>query len=85
MLKYIQEVYETKKQPTKLAVYHLFKLACERQGLQACSYKTFSQTIERRPQKEQAKKRQGRKAATQREAFYWELTYTTPRHGERAV
>lgn len=84
MLKQIAEAYESSKQPTKSAVYHSFRLACERQGLQPCSPKTFNQMITRRPREEQIRKRQGRKAATQQAAFYWELNYTTPRHGERA-
>jgi putative transposase len=83
MLKHIVEAYEDNKQPTKSAVYHSFRLACERQGLQPCSPKTFNQTIAFRPREEQIRKRQGRKAAAQQAAFYWELNYTTPRHGER--
>jgi transposase InsO family protein len=51
--------------------------------VQPCSLKTFSQAIDSRPKDEQARKRRGYKAAAQHEAFYWELTYTTPRHGER--
>jgi transposase InsO family protein len=85
MLKYIEEMYENKKQPTKSAVHNSFKLACERKGLQACSFKTFSQAIEIRSKEEQTRKRRGRKAAAQQEAFYWELTYTTPRHGDRPL
>jgi len=83
MQKFISEAYEDHKQPTKLAVYHSFRLACQRQGLQPCSLKSFSQAIDLRPREEQVRQRQGRKAARQYEAFYWELTYTTPRHGER--
>ncbi|MCB0164495.1 MAG: DDE-type integrase/transposase/recombinase [Anaerolineae bacterium] len=83
MHKFIGESYENNKQPTKIAVYHAFRLACRRQGLQPCSLKTFSQAIDLRPKDEQTRQRRGYKAAAQHEAFYWELTYTTPRHGER--
>ncbi len=84
MVKYIEEAYENKKQPTKSAVYHSFKRACQREGLPACSLKTFSRAIELRCKEEQVRKRQGRRAAAQHEAFYWELSYTTPRHGDRS-
>lgn len=83
MLKFIAEAYEDAKQPTKLSVYRSFSLACQRQGLQPCSAKTFNRTINLRPKEGQTRRRQGRKAGDQLAAFYWELAYTTPRHGER--
>src|SRR5690606_13766219 len=47
------------------------------------SYKTFSQAINHRPRQEQTEKREGRRAAYQQQSFYWELEFTTPRHGDR--
>src|SRR5262245_42286645 len=52
-------------------------------GVVTASYKTFCQAVKLRPSGQQALKRQGRRAAYQRQPFYWELEQTTPRHGER--
>lgn len=83
MAQFITDHYESFKQKKKQAVYGQFRLACEKQGIQPPSYKTFIAAIKQRPQQEQTQKRQGRKAAYQVAPFYWELEYTTPRHGDR--
>jgi transposase InsO family protein len=80
---FIREDYETLKQPPRAEVYGALVRACEAKGLVAPSYKTFSLAIQRRPRQEQVEKRQGRRAAYQVAPFYWELTPTTPRHGDR--
>lgn len=84
MEQFIADNYETFKQKNKQAVYGQFRLACEKQGVQPPSYKTFVAAIKQRPQQEQIRKRQGRKVAYQSAPFYWELEYTTPRHGDRS-
>jgi len=80
---FILEDYESLKQKTKIAVYGVLVRKCEEQGVAAPSYKTFAQAIQNRPRREQVQKRQGKRAAYQHEAFYQELSLTTPRHGDR--
>lgn len=80
---FIDNDYETIKQKRKFEVYAAFQLACERRGMLPASYKTFWKAIKLRPRYKQVEKRQGSKAAYKYKEFYWELTPTTPRHGER--
>lgn len=80
---FINNQYETNKQKRKSAVYASFRLACEQRGVLPASYKTFWKAVKSRPCYEQKVKRQGTKAAYKFKEFYWELTPTTPRHGER--
>lgn len=83
MKAFIANDYETLKQKNKAAVYGALVRKCEEQGIAAPSYKTFARAVQERPRTEQVKKRQGKRAAYQHEAFYQELTLTTPRHGDR--
>jgi len=80
---FIATGYETLIQKPKFAVYAALVRACDEQGLVAPSYKTFAAAIKQRPRHEQVAKRQGSRAAREEAAFYWELTLTTPRHGDR--
>lgn len=82
MNEFIENDYETHKQKSKSAVYSLYRLTCERRGVMPASYKTFCRAVKKRPRYEQIFKRQGRKAAYKDKEFYWEITPTTPRHGE---
>jgi putative transposase len=81
--RFILEDYETLKQKRMLEVYGALVRACEQSGVIAPSYKAFTKEVKRCSGYEQTKKRQGRRAAYQHESFYWELTRTTPRHGDR--
>jgi len=83
MNKFIEDSYETLKQKGKFAVYGQYLVECERQGIQAVSYKTFAAEINRRPKFEQTLKRQGARAAYSHEPFYYELSPTVPRLGDR--
>lgn len=83
MQRFITEDYEASKQKSKFTSWITLKLACEREGLVAPSYRTFRLAISRRPTHERVLKRQGRRAAYAHEAFYWYLEQTTPRHGDR--
>ncbi|MDJ0576321.1 MAG: hypothetical protein QNJ65_14270 [Xenococcaceae cyanobacterium MO_234.B1] len=83
MAKYIANDYETYKQKSKRAVYGALVNACEQQKTTVPSYKTFLKFCNSRCQYEQTKKRQGSRAAYEYEPFYWELEFTTPRHGNR--
>lgn len=80
---FIDHNYETLKHKFKYEVYGELLLACERQAIQAPSYKTFALAINRRPIEQQIKKREGRRRAYPHTMFYWELELTTPRHGDR--
>lgn len=82
---FIENDYETHKQKGKSAVYSAYSLACERRGVVAASYKTFCKAANQRPRYNQTLKRQGSKAAYKNKEFYWSLTPTTPRHGERPL
>lgn len=81
--RFIEDEYETLKQQSCLAVYAKLLKAGEEKGVQVPSYKTFCDEVEKRATAQQTLKRQGRRAAYQQEAFYWELELTTPRHGDR--
>lgn len=83
MEKFILEDYETLKQKRMWEVYGALVLACEQSAVIVPSYKAFTKEVKRRTGYEQTKKRQGRRAAYEYESFYWELTQTTPRHGDR--
>jgi len=80
---FITEEYETLKQQTKKAVYLKLTQEAERRNIAVPSYTTFLRRIKKRPVVQQVRKRQGARAAAQVQEWYWELEYTTPRHGER--
>jgi putative transposase len=82
MREFIEKKYETEKQQGKFAVYASYGEACKEHGVQPASYKTFAEALKRRPRHMQTSKRQGSKAAYKDKEFYWELTPTTPRHGD---
>lgn len=79
----IENDYETLTQKGVLAAYGALTIACEQQGTVIPSYKTFAKEVRARPQHIQVLKRQGPRAAYRHESFYWELSSTTPRHGDR--
>lgn len=83
MEKFIADDYETFKQKPKYAVYALFVKQCDAEGTIAPSYKTFVKSVNKRPQFEQIRKREGYRAAGKVEPFHWQLTQSTPRHGDR--
>ncbi len=80
---FIATDYETLKQKPRFEVYVALLRGCEAKGTTAPSFKTFTLAVNRRPREQQVEKRQGRRAAYQHSPFYWELTLTTPRHGDR--
>ncbi len=83
MAEYVANDYETYKQKSKRAVYGALVNACEKENTAIPSYKTFLKFCNSRCQYSQTKKRQGSRAAYESEPFYWELEFTTPRHGWR--
>jgi transposase InsO family protein len=82
---FITTRYETLTQQSLVAVWGLLTKTCTERGLLAPSYTTFRLAVRRRPRDEQTRKRQGQRAASAQEAFYWELTPTLPRHGNRPL
>ncbi|MFE4522467.1 TnsA endonuclease N-terminal domain-containing protein [Cytobacillus firmus] len=83
MKEYIDSEYETITQKTKSIVYKMLVDACEEKGYPSPSFKTFCLHVDKQTEYERAKNRTGRKAAYNKEPFYWYLEQTTPRHGDR--
>jgi len=83
LAEFIERDYETLKQKRRFEVYVAYTEECRERGIIAASFKTFCRAVRARPRYEQTSKRQGRRAAYVYEPWHWELTLTTPRHGER--
>jgi transposase InsO family protein len=77
--------YETLKQKRKFVVYAALQRACEERGLLAPSYPTFVRYVNHRPRQQQVARRQGPRAGAEAAPSYWELSLTTPRHGDRPL
>lgn len=80
---FIAEHFETPRQATASSVYLAYSRACEQQNLTALSRSTFYQRLSVRRSFEQISKRKGSKVAYNKSEWHWELTYSTPRHGDR--
>ena len=80
---FLEGDYETLKQRSKFSSWAVLKRACDEGGVVAPSYATFCKAVGRRPKFDQTLKRQGHRAAYVHEPFCWELSMTTPRHGDR--
>jgi len=88
MDRFISEHYETCTQRSMRATYAAFRRGCEAAGAQdpqlvPPSFETFRLRVKARSGPDQTRKRQGSRVAYQQEPFYWELSLTTPRHGDR--
>ena len=83
MTQAIENDFETLKQKSKYACWVALKYACEQQSVIAPSYRAFRRALGKRPRLEQTLKRKGRRAAYKYEPAYWDLSLTTPRHGDR--
>ncbi len=75
--------YEDKTQPSVTVAWGKYVLACEAEHVPHASFPTFAAGVRKRPRYEQMKKRMGNRAAYKYQPFYWYLTRTTPRHGDR--
>jgi putative transposase len=82
---FITERFETPTQAPAASVYRAYQRACEQQGIPSLSRCTFYARLQQRPQRVQTSKRKGSKAAYRHQPWYWELTYSTPRHGDRPL
>ena len=83
MTKFIKEKYLNLKQSNIQPVYTEFKQECINRGYDPISYYTFTKFVKEIPKYEKDKERKGRKAAYSEGEFYYELSLTTPRHGDR--
>jgi len=82
MDQHIESEYETIRQQGKHVAYGKFVAACEQAGLPAPSHTTYYRRIDQRERYPQIRKREGPRAAYPHEPFYWELSLSTPRHGD---
>lgn len=80
---FIENHYETARQPYTASVWVAYCQACEREGITPASLTTFGKAVKQRPQEVQTRKRQGKRAAHQIQKHHWYLEATTPKHGER--
>ena len=80
---YIQEHFETPTRPHAWAVYVAYRRECEARALIPLSAWTFYRRSKQRSGPAQVAKRQGTRAAYAATPWYWDLTQTTPRHGDR--
>jgi transposase InsO family protein len=80
---FIANDYETLKQKSRFAAWAGLVRRADQKGVRSPSYVTFCRAVARRPKFDQSLNRQGPRAAYRHELFYWELTRTTPRHGDR--
>jgi putative transposase len=82
---FIVEQFETSTQAPAASVYRAYQRACSQQGIPPLSRCTFYARLQQRPLHEQTSKRFGSIAAYRHQPWYWELTYSTPRHGDRPL
>lgn len=80
---FIENHYETARQPSTASVWAIYCQACEREGITPASLTTFGKAVKQRPQEMQTRQRQGKRAAHQIQKQYWVLEPNTPKHGER--
>ncbi|GAB4199574.1 MAG: TnsA endonuclease N-terminal domain-containing protein [Roseiflexaceae bacterium] len=81
----IENFYETLTEPNRRSVWSRLVAVCKEKGLIAPSYETFCRTVANRDQYKQVRSRRGERAAYQCEEFFWDLEWSTPRHGDRSV
>ncbi|MFL5700939.1 MAG: TnsA endonuclease N-terminal domain-containing protein, partial [Ktedonobacteraceae bacterium] len=80
---FIAEQFETSTQPHARAVYHAYCHECQQRGLAVLSERTFYRRLNLRRGTEQTARRKGARAVYQDTPWYWELSRSTPRHGDR--
>jgi putative transposase len=80
---FIAEHFETPRLAPAASVYRAYQRACSLQNIAPLSKRTFYQRLKQRDQTSQTEKRRGAKAAYRTQPWHWELTRSTPRHGDR--
>jgi putative transposase len=83
--KFIAEHFETPKQAKAASVYRAYQRECENQKITPLSRSTFYQRLKKRRSPKHIKKREGAKVAYKNQPWHWELTYSTPRHGDHPL
>jgi putative transposase len=83
LTQFIEDDYESLKQKSLFASWAALKKKCDESDVAAPSHVTFNSAVRKRPAFEQTLKRKGRRAAYVHSPFHYELTLTTPRHGDR--
>ena len=80
---FIAEHFETPRQAPAASVYRAYQRACLQKNITPLSIRRFYQRIKQRHSNDVTAKRRGTKAAYTEQPWVWELTKTTPRHGDR--
>jgi putative transposase len=80
---FISEQFETPRHAPAASVYRAYEQECRKRHLTALSASAFYQRIKQRSGPHQTEQREGARAAYRETPWYWELEYTTPRHGSR--
>jgi len=80
---FLGEHFEVPTQPHAWAVYLAYQQACTARALLPVSASTFYRRLQQRAGPDQTAKRRGTRAAYAQTPWYWALTQTTPRHGDR--
>jgi putative transposase len=79
----IAEHFEQPTQPHARAVYRLYCQQSAQRGRPPLSERTFYRRVAARRGPAQTHARRGKRAAYREQPWYWELTQSTPRHGDR--
>ena len=79
----IETLYARPKQQHAHAVSLAYQRTCLAAALQPLSERTFYRRLKAHTGPELTAKRHGTRAAYQEQPWYWELTPSTPRHGDR--
>jgi putative transposase len=85
MVEFIDQEFESIRNEGVIQSWRRYMGICDAESppLDPPSRATFSRAIRQRPRWQQILKRQGKRAAYAHEPFYWRVTQTTPRHGDR--
>ncbi|QOX77911.1 DDE-type integrase/transposase/recombinase [Trichlorobacter lovleyi] len=79
----IEEHYLNPTLTSPISVYGHYCNACKAVDVIAASFKTFVKYLKKSDATDTEQRRKGARSAYQVAIFYWELSLTTPRHGER--
>ncbi len=79
----IDTLYARSKQQHAQAVYVAYQDACRAAAMQPLSKRTFYRRLQAHTGPALTTKRRGTRAAYPEQPWYWELTPSTPRHGDR--
>ncbi len=85
-LEFINEFLDRNENPINQSIKLLYGKVCNEcheKGIDPPCRKTFGKIISSRPMCKRLFKTQGSRVAYQHDDFYWNLEFTTPRHGER--